>query len=326
MRVHPVVASVGLAALASLALGCSSPKDGADGERKPMVLESEHFVVQPGEEKTMCQVIYANNAPMDFRHISSRMVSGSHHLILFRHLSLPLEGFETPAEGLQECQMEGPRLYVYGAQEAIHEVQLPDRIGGRLDENEIFILEIHIANASAEAIDAFATVTIDPAPADSIDEYSGILFYMNTDFAIPAGAGIDGAPVHSDAATCAVPRDVNVFRMQSHAHKRMTKAEAWLTDASGFDAQKIYKNEDWHAPVSRSFDDPALSIAGGQNIEFECSWSNETDQVIEFGESVEDEMCIVGLGYYPRIEYDGTGTVPIDMHGNVFCVDGELYY
>ena len=113
---HSVVL-VGLAALASsLSLGCSSSKDGAEAA-KPMVLESEHFVVQAGEEKTMCQVIYAQNAPMDFRHISSRMVSGSHHLILFRHLALPLEGFETPAEGLQECEMEGPRLYVYGAQE-----------------------------------------------------------------------------------------------------------------------------------------------------------------------------------------------------------------
>ena len=222
--------------------------------------------------------------------------------------------------------MEGPRLFVYGAQEAVHEVSLPDRIGGHLEENEIFILEVHIANASSEPVEAFATVTIDPAPEDSIDQYSGILFYMNTDFTIPPGAGIDGAPVHTDGAVCAVPRDVNVFRMQSHAHQRMTKAESWLADASGSRAQKIYKNEDWHSPVSRSFDDPALAITAGQAIDFECSWSNETDQNIEFGESVEDEMCIVGLGYYPAIEYDGSGTVPIDMHGNVFCLDGDLYY
>lgn len=222
--------------------------------------------------------------------------------------------------------MEGPRLYVYGAQEAVHDVELPDGIGGRLDENEIFILEVHIANASGAPMDAFATVTIDPAPANSIDQYSGVLFYVNTDFAIPPGAGIDGAPVHKDSATCAVPRDVSVFRMQSHTHKRMTQVETWLTEADGSNGQKIYKNEDWHSPVTRTFSEPALPVAAGQNVHFECSWSNETDQDIEFGESVEDEMCIVGLGYYPRIEFDGNGSVPVDMHGNVFCVDGELYY
>lgn len=289
-----------------------------------MVLESEHFSVGPGQEMTMCQVIHANNAPMDFRRVTSQMVEGSHHLILFRHLALP--GDPVPAAGLQECEMGGARLYIYGAQEAVHETTLPDGIGGKLEENEIFILEIHIANASPATLDAYATVTIEPAPAGSIEQYSGILFYMNTDFGIPAGAGVDGAPVHTDGATCEVPRDVNVFRMQSHAHKRMTKAESWLTDTSGLESQKIYKNEDWHSPVSRSFDDPALAVTAGQNIRFECSWTNETTEVIEFGESVEDEMCIVGLGYYPRIEFDGTGTVPIDMRGNVFCVDGQLYY
>lgn len=313
------------AGLAALAGGCaSSESDSATPQ--PVVLESEHFSVAPGEEKTLCQVIHAGNKAMEFNHISSRMVEGSHHLILFRHLGLP--GYPTPEPGLQDCEMEAPRLYVYGAQEAVHDVSLPEGIGGRLEENEIFILEVHIANASEQALDAFATVSINPAPADSIEQYSGVLFYVNTDFSIPPGAGVEGAPVHTDDATCRVPRDVNVFRMQSHTHKRMTRVNTWLTDLDGNDEQAIYKNEDWHSPNTRNFSDPPLAVESGKSIHFECSWTNETDSAIGFGPSVEDEMCIVGLGYYPAIEFDDGGdhTVPVDMRGNVFCVDGELYY
>jgi hypothetical protein len=322
MRMNRVALLAGVAALAT---GCASSGSGS-GAPQPLVLQTEHFAVAPGEEKTLCQVIHAKNAPMDFNHISSRMVDGSHHLILFRHAALP--GYPTPEEGLQDCNMGAPRLYVYGAQEAVHETVLPEGIGGRLQADEIFILEVHIANASGQTLDAFATVSISPAPADSIEQYSGVLFYMNNDFSIPAGAGVGGAPVHTDGTVCSVPRDVNVFRMQSHTHQRMTRVNTWLTDLDGNDEQAIYKNEDWHSPVTRDFNDPALAVARGKSIRFECSWSNETENAIEFGESVEDEMCIVGLGYYPAIEFnDGDEhTIPIDTHGTVFCVDGQLYY
>ena len=316
---------VAVAGLAT-ATGCAGSGSDSASSPKPVILETEHFTVAPGEEKTLCQVIHAGNEAMEFNNISSRMIDGSHHLILFRHAAIP--GYSTPEPGLQECNMESPRLYVYGAQEAVHDVSLPEGIGGRLQENEIFILEVHIANASEQTLEAFATVSINPAPAGSIEQYSGILFYMNSDFSIPPGAGIEGAPVHTDEAVCRVPRDVNVFRMQSHTHKRMTRVNTWLTDADGKDEQVIYKNEDWHAPVSRDFKDPTLAIQSGKNIRFECSWTNETDNPVEFGPSVEDEMCIVGLGYYPAIEFDDGGehTVPIDMRGNVFCVDGDLFY
>ena len=171
-------------------------------------------------------------------------------------------------------------------------------------------------------------MTIEPAPADSIDQYSGILFYVNTEFSIPPGAGVEGAPVYTDDTTCRVPRDVSVFRMQSHNHKRMTRVNTWLTDLDGNKEQVIYKNEDWHSPVTRDFSDPPLAVESGRSIHFECSWKNETNDPIVFGPSVEDEMCIVGLGYYPAIEFGDGGehTVPIDMNGNVFCLDGELYY
>lgn len=321
-----VAVAAGLSAL-TLA-GCSGKGSGSSSLGEPIVLQTEHFTVEPGDEVTLCQVIHLQNEEMDWQHISSRMVEGSHHLILYRAMT-DLPGYEAPPPGLQECTMGAARLFVYASQTAVHETTLPEGIGGQLRENEIFILEIHIANAGETALDAWAEVTIDPADPKEIDQYSGILFYLNADFAIPPGAGIDGAPLHEDSAVCAVPNDVTVFRMQSHAHKRMKRVDAWHADTNAVDKTHIYKNEDWHSPVMREFSDPPLSIAANENIHFTCKWENETANVIEFGESVNDEMCIVGLGYYPRIEPEDSpmgNQYGIDMSGNVFCLDGELYY
>ena len=299
------------------ASGCAGSADGGTGA-KPLVLRADPFMVPAYSEVTKCQVIHAKNDAIEFQHISSSMVEGSHHLILYRDASDVLGG-TPPPEGLGDCEMESPRLFIYGAQSAEHEVTLPEGIGGDLEEDTIFILEIHFANASGQDIEAFAEVTIDPAPEGAIEQYSGVLFYLNTDFEIPPGAGIDGAPAYAESAVCEVPESVNVFRLQSHTHKRGLRVDGWLADEQGAEIQKIYKNDDWHAPAQRSFE-PALPVTGGQTIKFECSWSNETADVIEFGPSVEDEMCILGAGYYPRL--DG----PLGLRGNVFCIDGDIYY
>lgn len=299
--------------------GCGGSSSGGDGP-KPLVLSVDPFTVAAGQEVTYCQTIYADNAHMDFRHVSSRMVEGSHHLILYRDAS-SLVGQSPPPPGLSECTMETPRLYVYGAQEREHEVTLPEGIGGELEEDTIFILEVHFANASPQPVTAFAEVTIEPAPEGSVEQYSGILFYLNNDFQIPARAGFDGAPTYTEGVVCPVPESVNVYRTQSHTHKRGLRVDGWLADPEGTERQHIYKNEDWHAPVSREFAAPGLAVAAGQTIKFECTWENETDATIGFGPSVEDEMCILGLGYYPRIENG-----PLGLRGNVFCVDGQVYY
>ena len=320
MRVHPGLL---LASVVGVVLsGCGNSSGGGNGvSSKPLKIESERFIVPALQETTLCYTVYAENAHMDFRRITSSMVAGSHHLILWRDASDLLPNGQPPPAGLGECLMETthPRLYVYSSQEAEHDVSLPEGVVGELKENTIFILELHFANASNESIEAFADVTIYPTEKQEGDEYNGILFFMNTDFAIPPGAGMDGSEAHTDGTVCEVPEDLNVFRMQSHTHKRGIKVEGWHSKPGTATPQKIYKNEDWHAPVSRVFEEPALAMTAGDQIAFECTWTNETDdRVIEYGPSVEDEMCILGLAYYPRL----LGM----LDGNVFCFNGNVYY
>jgi hypothetical protein len=40
---------------------------------------------------------------------------------------------------------------------------------------------------------------------------------------------------------------------------------------------------------------------GGNGLSYQCEWNNATDDVVEFGEGVNDEMCFLWAYYYPSV-------------------------
>jgi hypothetical protein len=279
------------------------------------------FPVDAGSEKTQCLVTKLHNKEaFDYVHAFSQMTSGSHHLILYRDASA-LAGQTPPPEGLGDCQMDAARLFLYGAQEPTHDEAMPDGVASELDPDTTLILEAHYVNASPNAVTADVTVTLEPAVPGTIHDYAGIIFYMDDAFSIPAGAGF-GSPAYTHSTTCSVPEGLNIFRMTSHGHKRLTDFQIYSEDLSGgTDAGKLYESTNWHEPVEETWPDASpLVTSANQGFRFQCTWNNESSNTIGYGPSVEDEMCIMGAGYYPRVEG------PEQLGGNLFCLDGTLYY
>ncbi len=308
--------------LVPFAVAACAPSPEPAEPLRSITVQMGPFEVGPGEERTQCLVTrLGNDAPFDVVKTSSRMTPGSHHLIVYKDASSAL-GQEPPPEGLGDCDMEAPRLFLYGAQEPDHEDTLPAGVARRLEAGTVLILEAHYANASEQTIEARIDVTLDAAEPGTVEQFAGILFYMDTAFSIPPRAGFDGAPLYTHDTTCAVPEGVNVFRLGSHTHKRGSRFEIFRRDlGAGTDVERLYENTDWHEPYELSFpDDAPLRLASGEGFRFACHWTNESDETIEFGPSVDDEMCIMAGGYWPAVEG------PLGMDGNVFCLNGELYY
>ncbi len=307
-------------AASSLWLGCTSEPAKESGG--PITVRIEPFTVEAGDEVTKCQVVsLGNDEAIDFQRVVSRMNPGSHHLILYRDASY-LTGDPAPEEGFGECDMGLGRLFVYGAQEPERETSLPEGLAARIPEQTVFILEVHYANASNEAIEAAAEVQIFPVDPAEVEEYIGTIFAVDTDFEIPPGAGFDGVPAYSHTTSCPVPAGANVFRLGSHGHQRLDKFEIFHGDVvTGSNLSLVYESDDWHAPEEVELaEEDRLTFTGELGLRFTCTWHNETEQTLEFGESVDDEMCIMGAAYYPAIE----GTLGLD--GLIFCLDGDLYY
>ena len=71
----------------------------------------------------------------------------------------------------------------------------------------------------------------------------------------------------------------------------------------------ILEETDWANPQLKPFD-PAFTFDGTNGLAYQCTWDNTTDQEVAFGESALNEMCFVGLYYYPS-------------HGFDICIDGH---
>lgn len=302
MKAYPFALSLVLA-------GCS-PESSAP---KPVTFSME-ISVPAGGEITRCLVTeLGNEGDFDLVKTASRMTPGSHHLIVYSDASASI-GAEPPVLGLNDCTMETPRLFLYGAQTYEFETALPSGIARKLEPGTLLIIEAHYANASDAPIDARIDVTLFPA-TEPIENYAGILFYMDTEFSIPPQTSL-----FTDGTSCAIPENVNIYRLGSHTHKRGTKVEIFRNVPAATE-QKIYESTDWSSPVEIVYPDSApLRIGSGESFRFDCTWSNETDQAIGYGPSVEDEMCIVAAGYWPAVEG------PFGMKGTVYCIDGTLYY
>ena len=110
--------------------------------------------------------------------------------------------------------------------------------------------------------------------------------------------------------------------MTSHGHKRLTDFQIYTADTtSGADVTKLYESTNWHEPVEQNWPDASpLVTTANEGFRFQCTWNNETANPVVYGPSVENEMCIMGAGYYPRTEG------PMKLGGNLFCLDGNLYY
>ncbi|HVO29831.1 MAG TPA: hypothetical protein VMV18_03810 [bacterium] len=313
---------IALLAVLPLLAACGSKSSGP----QPISIQFG-FSVPAGTEKTQCYVTKLSNVrPYDFARVDSHMSAGSHHLILYRDASSLLGG-TPPAEGVGDCQMDAPRLLVYTTQEADHSITMPPGIAAELPPDALVILEAHYVNASTQDLQAHAEVTLTPM-TEKIDAYAGILFFLDTNFSVPPGAGINGSPAYVHDTTCPVPAGIHVFRMGSHTHKRGLDVKVWQDDvpvATGkpaVDVSMIFENTNWETPAEKDWPDASpLDFGDNQAMHFQCSWQNETNQAIGFGPSANtDEMCIIGAGYWPKV------SGPQNLDGNVFCADGTLYY
>ena len=83
-------------------------------------------------------------------------------------------------------------------------------------------------------------------------------------------------------------------------------------DAAGNDMGELVVSDDWEHPSVQWFPQ-ALRLGAGEGIRFTCEWSNPDDHPVHFGVTTEDEMCFVGVYFYPDDEtmpVTGPGCLP----------------
>jgi hypothetical protein len=252
---------------------------------RSVTLETQEFTLAPGEEAFKCQTFMNPfGVDVDVLRSESVMAPGSHHLIAFFD-SMNRNGSVYDCGGLEF----GER--VHGAQVPEYVREYPEGVGLRMNASEGLRFNMHYLNTSGAELRARVKLTILAAPAGTAKYPAGFLFLNN--------AGIDVGPRAKGTATktCTIPSDVQIMDLVSHMHMHATHIVA--KTSSG---RLVYEGTEWDHPKPSIFT-PPLALGTDTHITWTCSYDNQGDTRLTFGESAAtNEMCILGGTFYPAMQ------------------------
>jgi hypothetical protein len=264
-------------------VGCASTPD-----TPHLDFASDTYTLQPGEEKYFC---YTTNLPADrdiaITKLTPTYGEGTHH-ILFSQAVAP-----EPA-GFSECPVLSRSTWIpmYAGGKDSGPLELPAQTGFKpFALGQQVIMQLHLQNATDAPISAHTTIRMDYVDATPDILQAGIFGFDDRRLDIP--------PHTTNALnqmSCVVDADLDVFAVLGHMHKRGVHLD--LSRGATAGAEMLFQ-QDWNfdtQPVTPL----KLQVKQGDNIFLRCTHKNESDFPIVYGESSDNEMCILVLYYAPK--------------------------
>lgn len=287
--------ALALPSLASLLVACDD--GGGTIPEYPSELAfkvtSSDITLQPGEERTYCYYFRTpNTETIAVNKWVSELTPGSHHMIYFRNLG------EQPPDGtLDECELDGLPLPVYGTQIPHEIVAFPtdDGEGYPLAQdiapNTAGFFQMHYFNSSDQPLTAHVSIEAH-ALAEGISYTMTDLFgTYNNDITIPPRA-----QGHTVTATCDVVNG-KFWSMSTHSHKQSVATAIKDGDAM------VFQSTDWEHPGTLSFAAPTFHRFDSNQITWTCTYDNvgeNSERTVRAGQSARtDEMCMATGYYFP---------------------------
>lgn len=278
-----------LVACASAALsGCmSSP---ADAPHIDFV--SDTYVLQPGEEKYFC---YTTNLPADrdiaITKLTPTYGAATHHILVSQAV--------VPEPTFSECPVLSKQTWapIYAGGKDSGPLELPANTGFvPLARGQQVVMQLHLQNATDSPVSAHTAMRIEYTEATPDLIRAGFVGFDNRTLVIPP---------HSDAAMnemdCVMDTALDVFAVLGHMHKHGLHLDVSRGAVAG--AEMLYQ-EDWNfdaqpvTPVS-------FKINPGDDLFLRCTYRNLGDTELGYGESSNDEMCVLVLYYAPQVAVRG---------------------
>jgi hypothetical protein len=285
--------TVRLALVLALAAGCGhnpaanpdggSPDGGANGKSYALT----PFSLAPGEEKIMCYYVPADGVDRMLSAFTIDMKPGSHHLVVFR---IQDDG-TMPASGPTPCtQLDIPVGFdgmLPGSQVPHAEYKLPDGVAMRFNGDHGLYFQSHYINTSmTETITSGVTFSFTTMPDAQVQQTAGMIFYSNFKLNLPVGMA-------SASDKCVAKNDMNLFLATGHMHRHGLTFDATVAGTP------LYHADTWDDPPAKIYA-PVQVITAGQEVDWTCTYNNDTGAPLRFGNSAAtNEMCILGGIFYP---------------------------
>ena len=272
---------------ADLSTSAATP-DLADPDSVTIALST--FKVPAGGETFKCQN-FKNpfGADAEVRLWESHMAPGSHHLLVFYKDNL--------SDGpLADCSGLEFDASPYSAQTPDATIGYPDGVAALMPAGKGLRLASHYLNTTPNEITAEVRLTIHKARPGTVTAHAGVYFFLNPNIFLKPSP--DPQQV---TQTCTLKQDMTVLYALGHMHRHATNMTATV------DGMPLYATDSWdNSPFQPLM--PSVALKAGQKITYTCTFLNNTNGYLTFGESARtNEMCIFEGQFYPAP--DGVATI-----------------
>lgn len=238
--------------------------------------QTQSFTLEPGQERFLC---FASTLDQDVvvQGFSSAGGAFVHHVVLVRTL-VP------EPDGMSECDVlfrqTWDPLFVSGTGQ--NTLEFPQDSGHEIKAGTQLVTQLHLLNASAERVTGSHRITMQRTTAQN-PRPIGTMVFGRQDLSLPPGQ-------HTEVqADCQLSAPAHLLAVFPHMH--MLGSAMHFEVGSTQDSLKELFVRDPYDFDNQHMDMVDLELAAGAATRVRCSYDNDTDKTVTFGESSHSEMC-----------------------------------
>jgi hypothetical protein len=187
---------------------------------------------------------------------------------------------------------EGERR-LQGAGAGTKPSELPDGVAMPVRKGNQIFMNLHLFNVSEEARTGRSGMWIKTVPAAEVEHEAETVLAGPLQLNIPVGRS-------TQTGSCTLREDATLYALAPHMHQKGVHLRA--TTTSGGTERVLYDDAyDFSHQLLHDIDD--VQLKAGDRVNLECTYVNDTDQPLRWGDSSLQEMCFIGLNLYPAIGY-----------------------
>jgi hypothetical protein len=212
---------------------------------------------------------------------------GTHHTLLSVN--------DTPRgpDGISTCSGGDNGLVTLlgsGAGENYSAGVLPEGVAYKVPKGSQLNLNLHLFNAGASTLTGTSGTSVRTTTVDQVTQFAETILAGPIMLSIPPGQS-------TTTGQCTIMSDTTVFAIAPHMHQLGVHLKAVLERATGgtetlFDGPYDFEDQ-------RQTATDHLALQAGDVVQVDCTFDNDTNRDVRFGESSLDEMCFLGLYRYP---------------------------
>jgi hypothetical protein len=167
---------------------------------------------------------------------------------------------------------------------------LPDGVGIPVQPDSTVVLQVHHNTEVAPPAPSLTTLRIQVE--DEVDEPVEVQPWANPLWLYTDAMELPPGEVTTHGFGYTMTRDTQLYTASFHMHKLGLEAKLWVEHPDGSETCVLH-DTDWDFDWQRGYrlKEP-VQVQEGDTVHIECTWDNNTDQPVGWGDSTEDEMCL----------------------------------